>query len=216
MLMDIGAVKSYLNPKFKSLFGENVQPSHVRTEMASGQTTGLEGQVTVDLTLDGITEEISFGIPSALAYDAIIGMDAMEKFGIVIHTGRGGLQAVRRSTGGTGCPESSWCQDFPKARTRGVRISTKSDRKIVPPRIHRSLVATPRTPAKPLKHRRAARTRPTVNHRNQAAQDRQIRTIFASTVANGVIGSTLAQTPWNVLLLLWVLERETPRLSSLY
>ena len=86
-LVDSGASRTYVGPKFADRFRNRVfDTPHARTiTLANGSLERISGQIRVPISICGTSNEMAIRLVKALAYDCVLGMDALELFGISIN-----------------------------------------------------------------------------------------------------------------------------------
>ena len=85
-LVDTGSTLSYFGEKAGKLVADHLVPHKINMRVANGQITQTDGIVDTQMTVDGLTRDLRINVSAALDYEAVLGMDFLEKFKISLLT----------------------------------------------------------------------------------------------------------------------------------
>ena len=86
-LVESGASSTYVGPKFADRFRDRVFKTHDARSitLANGSLERISGQIRVPVSNCSTSNEMAIRLVKALAYDCVLGMDALELFDISIN-----------------------------------------------------------------------------------------------------------------------------------
>ena len=86
-LVDSGASRTYVGPKFADRYGDRVfeTPDPRTITLANGSLERISGQIRVPISIYVPSNEMAIRLVKALAYDCVLGMNALELFDVSIN-----------------------------------------------------------------------------------------------------------------------------------